>query len=415
MPKTKRYLRMRKPLRRRKRRSEKIHNSDDGYTSDPGPHGSMPDEASLPPGATLPPGDMDEDDETDGADSSEGHGQGAESRLNRQRREIQRKLDKTRTQLAQEKKDYRETQASYLQDMEVTTSEKTHLRLRNRVQRDHIKAIEQNLRKIGKYEKGIATLHEGGTKEGLRGKIEGGLKAPFAGIKKGFNMAGNKLKKGRRYIIRTRSSQGGVGDVEGKIAVELIAEEDEGEEEALVLEESDEVTVAKITLDEFQKQSEAVGMQLEEQHGRVTTMEEILSEILSKIGQVKDTYERLQEQVNDVIDLHQNAVGELRGQLSQVESATVGKTHDLEDLLLENQSRMEKLDALLHIEIERKAEMEKARNWLMTVVAWAVTIVLHLIAFFLKLSALLSTKTGALSAVAIAIIAVILLWTSISS
>ena len=47
------------------------------------------------------------------------------------------------------------------------------------------------------------------------------------------NMAGNKLKKGRRYIIRTRSSQGGVGDVEGKIAVELIAEEDEGEEEAL--------------------------------------------------------------------------------------------------------------------------------------------------------------------------------------
>ena len=50
--------------------------------------------------------------------------------------------------------------------------------------------------------------------------------------------------------------------------------------------------------------------------------------------------QRLQEQVNDVIDLHQNAVGELRGQLSQVESATVGKTHDLEDLLLENQSRV---------------------------------------------------------------------------
>ena len=46
-------------------------------------------------------------------------------------------------------------------------------------------------------------------------------------------MAGNTLKKGRRYIIRTRSSQGGVEDVEGKIAVELIAEEEEGEEEAL--------------------------------------------------------------------------------------------------------------------------------------------------------------------------------------
>ena len=50
--------------------------------------------------------------------------------------------------------------------------------------------------------------------------------------------------------------------------------------------------------------------------------------------------QRLQEQVNDVIDLHHNAVGELRGQLSQVESATVGKTHDLEDLLHENQSKV---------------------------------------------------------------------------
>ena len=60
--------------------------------------------------------------------SPQGHGQGAESRLNRQRREIQRKLEKTRTQLAQEKKDYRETQTSLLQDLEVTTSEKTHTR-----------------------------------------------------------------------------------------------------------------------------------------------------------------------------------------------------------------------------------------------------------------------------------------------
>ena len=204
--------------------------------------------------------------------------------------------------------------------------------------------------------------------------------------------------------------------------------------------------------------------------------------------------------MNDVIDLHQNAVGELRGQLSQVESASVGKTHDLEDLLHENQSKvgvvlgvgvvlrvsvvigvgvvcggvvivvgvvlkvamalvvgvvlecvqlflvrknvnlfiieickggvyhslltfitwrvelitiikllvqtllmtnvyiaivvstppqMEKLESLIHREIERKAEMEKARNWVMTFVAWAVTFVLHLIAFVLKLSSLL--------------------------
>ena len=51
--------------------------------------------------------------------------------------------------------------------------------------------------------------------------------------------------------------------------------------------------------------------------------------------------------------------------------------------------QVEKLDALVHREIERKAEMEKARNWVMTIVAWAVTFVLHLIAFVLKLTSLL--------------------------
>ena len=50
--------------------------------------------------------------------------------------------------------------------------------------------------------------------------------------------------------------------------------------------------------------------------------------------------QRLQEQVNDVIDLHQNAVGELRGQLSQVESMTVTKTQDLEDVMDEYQSKV---------------------------------------------------------------------------
>ena len=39
-----------------------------------------------------------------------------------------------------------------------------------------------------------------------------------------------------------------------------------------VLEESDEVTVAKTTLDEFQKQSEAVGMQLEEQEVHMSSL-----------------------------------------------------------------------------------------------------------------------------------------------
>ena len=188
-----------------------------------------------------------------------------------------------------------------------------------------------------------------------------------------------------------------------------------------------------------------------------------------------------------MLDLHQNAVGELRGQLSQVESMTVGKTQDLEDILLENQGKVggasggrgfrwvgllkhlacvwvcvcgcekevdfqhtsvnaeitfvvlcpvvciwydfylvhlysfecvcvcvcacmfhsvcvservllylaltlpqvEKLDALVHREIENKAEVEMARNWVMTIVAWTVTFVLHLIAFVLKLSSLM--------------------------
>ena len=50
--------------------------------------------------------------------------------------------------------------------------------------------------------------------------------------------------------------------------------------------------------------------------------------------------QRLQEQVNDVIDLHQNAVGELRGQLAQVETMTVGKTQDLEDLVEDYQGKV---------------------------------------------------------------------------
>ena len=43
--------------------------------------------------------------------------------------------------------------------------------------------------------------------------------------------------------------------------------------------------------------------------------------------------QRLQEQVNDIIDLHQNAVDELRGQLAQVENMTVSKTQDLEEVM----------------------------------------------------------------------------------
>ena len=50
--------------------------------------------------------------------------------------------------------------------------------------------------------------------------------------------------------------------------------------------------------------------------------------------------QRLQEQVNDVIDLHQNAVGELRGQLAQVDNMTVAKTQDLEDVVDEYQSKV---------------------------------------------------------------------------
>ena len=41
-----------------------------------------------------------------------------------------------------------------------------------------------------------------------------------------------------------------------------------------------------------------------------------------------------------MIDLHQNAVGELRGQLGQVESMTVVKTQDLEDLVNEYQGKV---------------------------------------------------------------------------
>ena len=61
---------------------------------------------------------------------SQGHGgQGAESRSERQRRELQRKLEKNKSRLEQKKDHYQETQASYLQDLGSTTSEKAQQRL----------------------------------------------------------------------------------------------------------------------------------------------------------------------------------------------------------------------------------------------------------------------------------------------
>ena len=56
-------------------------------------------------------------------------------------------------------------------------------RIKSRLLREQLKAqaaVEQNRKKIEKYEKDLVLLQEGGAKEGrLRGKIEGGLKAPF--------------------------------------------------------------------------------------------------------------------------------------------------------------------------------------------------------------------------------------------
>jgi hypothetical protein len=201
MPKTKRYVRrrIRGTFRRITRRIDKgQYHSDDGYTSDPGP--------------PLPDDHHEEDEETDGADSSEGHGQGAESRTVRQIK-LERKLEKTKNQLELEREHYQVTQSLHRHDLETSTSEKAQQRIKSRLLREQLKAqaaVEQNRKKIEKYEKDLVLLQEGGAKEGrLRGKIEGGLKAPFVGIKKGFNIAGNTLKKGKRYIIRTRSSQGG--------------------------------------------------------------------------------------------------------------------------------------------------------------------------------------------------------------
>ena len=62
----------------------------------------------------------------------------------------------------------------------VCVSRSVLLRIKSRYQRDHDKshaAIEQNRKKIEKYQREIVLLQEGGAKEGLRGKIEEGLKA----------------------------------------------------------------------------------------------------------------------------------------------------------------------------------------------------------------------------------------------
>ena len=50
---------------------------------------------------------------------------------------------------------------------------------------------------------------------------------------------------------------------------------------------------------------------------------------------------------------------------------------------------MEKLDALIHNEIERKAEVVRARNSMMMVIARVVTFVLKAVAIILKLTNLL--------------------------
>ena len=51
--------------------------------------------------------------------------------------------------------------------------------------------------------------------------------------------------------------------------------------------------------------------------------------------------------------------------------------------------QVEKLDIQIHNEIERKAEVEWARHWVLMVVARAGTLVLHFIAFILKLISLM--------------------------
>ena len=51
--------------------------------------------------------------------------------------------------------------------------------------------------------------------------------------------------------------------------------------------------------------------------------------------------------------------------------------------------QVEKLDALVHLEIERKAEVERARNCMMKVVARVVTFALQAVAIILKLISVL--------------------------
>ena len=51
--------------------------------------------------------------------------------------------------------------------------------------------------------------------------------------------------------------------------------------------------------------------------------------------------------------------------------------------------QVEKLDALVHMEIERKAEVERARNCMMTIMVRVVTFALQAVAFIAKLISVL--------------------------
>jgi len=135
---------------------------------------------------------------------------------------------------------------------------------------------------------------------------------------------------------------------------------------------------------------------------------EQIAMLFEKLEQEKERAERLEGQVNDVTELHQHEVGELRSQLAQMENLTIGKSQDLEDAVEECQSKVERLDAFVHQLID--TGQRPAASVVRKPLAGALTFVLNVIAFILKMTSILMSKPGLLLLLLLLVLAVVFCW-----
>ena len=106
----------------------------------------------------------------------------------------------------------------------------------------------------------------------------------------------------------------------------------------------------------------------------------------------RDKSERLEGDLNTLMDLHQNGVSELREQLSQMERLTFSKNQDLEDTIDNCQGRLHKLEVQIDRNIDR-IEAPVTVGWIRRIVVPTVTVLLDILSITFKLSEHMGKKT----------------------